>query len=67
MTPERFKACLAVLQWSPATLSMVLDMDQRQTRRWGSTAPVPTAVAAWLETLAAFHEQHPPPAKPKTA
>lgn len=66
MTPERFKACLDVLRWTPVTLASVLDMDDRQTRRWGSTAPIPAAVAAWLDSIATFHEQNPPPAKPKT-
>lgn len=63
MTPARFRTCLTALDWSQRGLAALLDVDERQVRRWAAGAPVPPRIAVWLELLAAFHEAHPPPAR----
>jgi hypothetical protein len=62
MTAEELRACLDALHWSQRGLADILDRDPRMVRRWGSGHyAIPDDVAHWLGTLAAFHEQHPPP------
>ena len=61
MNADRFRECLALLCWSQRGLAAILDMDERQARRWAAGAAIPENVAAWLETLARFHACHPPP------
>ena len=62
MTPTRLRECLAALRWTQRGLAAVLDVDERQVRRWAAGAGVPEAVAAWLERAARWHEKNPPPA-----
>ena len=58
----RLRAALASLHWSGRLLAALLRRDSRQVRRWTSGAyDPPEAVLAWLERLAAFHVEHPPP------
>jgi hypothetical protein len=66
MTPDRFRHCLVALLFSHRDLATLLDVDTRQVRRWASGGhTVPERIAAWLDTLARFHEANPPPgAKP---
>ena len=64
MTTDRFRACLESLHWSQRGLAAILDMDERQVRRWAAGATIPAPIAAWLETLAKFHERNPPPGSP---
>ena len=61
MTPDRFRICLALIGWSGRKLADMLQMDERQVRRWAAGADIPPRVATWLETLAKHHERHPPP------
>ena len=63
MTPDRFRKCLALIGWSGRQLAAMLDMDERQVRRWAAGASIPIAVAGWLERLATCHESNPPPDK----
>jgi hypothetical protein len=64
MSPARFRECLYHVRWSQRSLASALDIDERQVRRWASGVyAMPAHVAAWLETLAAAHEQNPPPAR----
>ncbi len=74
MTPDRFRSCLAALQWSQRGLADMLHMDERQVRRWAAGAVIPDAVAAWLEhaerelvpllnAVDAWHAKNPPPPK----
>jgi hypothetical protein len=63
MTPDRFRACLDQVNWTQRGLAALLQADERQVRRWAAGAAIPEPIAAWLETLARFHEQHPPPAR----
>jgi hypothetical protein len=62
MTPDRVRHCLTALHWTQRGLAHVLDVDERLVRRWASGANVvPGRIAAWLETLAEYHEANPPP------
>jgi hypothetical protein len=62
MTPDRFRACLEALSWSGRGLAALLDVDERQVRRWAAGQySIPAPIADWLETLAQFHEAHPAP------
>lgn len=63
MTPERFRECLDALDWTQRGLAALLGVDERQVRRWAGGSRIPEPIAAWLETLAQFHEEHPPPQK----
>lgn len=63
MTPDRLRASLAALHWTQRGLASILGVDERRVRRWATGEyPVPVDVAAWLETLAQFHERNPAPA-----
>ena len=62
MTPTRLREALAALHWSQRGLAAILDIDERQVRRWAVGAyPVPVRIAAWLEGMAAYAERHPAP------
>lgn len=62
MNRDRFRSCLEALSWSGRGLAALLDVDERQVRRWASGQyAIPDRVADWLETLARFHEAHPAP------
>ncbi len=62
MTPDRFHECLAALDWSQRGLAKLLGVHDGRTRRWASGRyPIPEPIAAWLDTLARFHEAHPAP------
>ncbi|HUY05058.1 MAG TPA: hypothetical protein VMV33_17410 [Rhodocyclaceae bacterium] len=63
MTGERLGICLAILCWTNRTLGALLEMDERQVRRWRAGAPIPAPVARWLEILTMHHTANPPPAK----
>jgi transcriptional regulator with XRE-family HTH domain len=63
MTPDRFRACLIAIGWTQRGLASLLQMDERQVRRWASGATIPSGIAEWLETLARQHEKHPPPVR----
>ena len=61
VTSSRLRECLAALHWTQRGLAVVLDMDDREVRRWAAGAPIPDAVAAWREALTAAHLAHPAP------
>ena len=63
MTPDRFRECLAALDWTMRGVAALLHVDERQVRRWATGSRIPEPIAAWLELLAQFHEAHPPPQK----
>ena len=68
MTPDRFRSCLEALSWSGRGLAALLNVDERQVRRWAKgDYSIPEPTAAWLETLARFHEAHPAPMAPPPA
>lgn len=64
MTPQTLRRALAIIGWSQRGLADLLDVDERQVRRWATGATVPPAIAAWLTRLADFHEINPPPSRP---
>ena len=62
MSPHRLLVCLAVIGWPERELARRTGRLQTTVRRWtGGRSPVPSDVAAWVETLAAFHRAHPAP------
>ena len=62
MNPDRFRHCLDALNWTQRGVAALLEVDERQVRRWASGQyQIPEPIAAWLETLARFHEAHPAP------
>ncbi|MDE2103946.1 MAG: hypothetical protein KGL39_42310 [Patescibacteria group bacterium] len=62
MTPARFSECLDQIGWSRRYLATLLDCDHNLPARWATgQAPVPRAVAAWLERLARCHARAPVP------
>jgi ribosome-binding protein aMBF1 (putative translation factor) len=65
MTPDRFRTCLDAIGWSGRWLAAMLQVDERQVRRWASGQyAIPDNIGDWLETLADVHERNPPPVKP---
>lgn len=62
MTPTRFHECLDAIGWSQRALAKRLGIHDTRPRRWASGwYPIPSNIAAWLETVARFHEAHPAP------
>jgi len=62
MSSYRLLVCLSVLGWSERDLARRTGRHQTTIVRWAKgLSPVPGEVAAWLETLAAFHIAHPAP------
>lgn len=62
MSSRRLLVCLSTLGWSVRDLARRLGRHQTTVARWANAiSPVPGDVAAWLETLAAFHIAHPAP------
>ena len=62
MTPTAFRAALAALDWTQRGLADLLGIHPTTVRRWAlGEARIPEQIAAWLETLAAFHRAHPVP------
>lgn len=67
MTPDRFRECLRLIDWSQRGVADLLDIDQRQISRWAKGEyAIPKRIGDWLEKLARFHEQNPPPSKSDT-
>ena len=62
MSSYRLLVCLAILGWSERELARRADRHQTTIVRWvKGLSPVPDEVAAWLETLVAFHIANPTP------
>jgi len=62
MSSYRLLICLAIIGWSDRNLARRIGRQQTTVVRWAKgLSPVPGEVAAWLETLAAFHVAHPGP------
>jgi hypothetical protein len=62
MTPAELKAALTAIGWSGRELSIRADCHRNLPVRWlHGSIPVPLSIAAWLNRLARFHEQHPAP------
>jgi hypothetical protein len=52
MTPDQFRAAVASLQWTYRGLADMVQVDERQVRRWAGGATVPAHIAAWIEKAA---------------
>jgi hypothetical protein len=62
MIAGRLRECLRTLRWEAADLALELDCPRSDVARWiEGRAPVPLAVAAWIEALAKAHRALPPP------
>jgi len=62
MIAGRLRECLRTLRWEAADLALELDCPGNDVARWiEGRAPVPLAVAAWIEALAKAHRALPPP------
>ena len=62
MIAGRLRECLRTLRWDAADLAQELDCSRTDAARWiEGRAPVPLAVAAWIEALAKAHSALPPP------
>jgi len=60
MSSYRLLVCLTIIGWSDRNLARRTGRHQTTVVRWAKgLSPVPDEVAAWLETLAAFHLAHP--------
>jgi hypothetical protein len=58
----RLAAALKAIRWTYGTLAVELRTSPSTTRNWGlGRSPVPPALLAWLEDLAAYHHTHPAP------
>lgn len=61
MSPTRLRAVLQALRWPPERLASALAIKPEEVQAWPDGKRAPATVAAWLETLAATHVQHPHP------
>ncbi|WP_201414558.1 helix-turn-helix domain-containing protein [Mesorhizobium sp. J8] len=62
MIAGRLRECLRTLRWEAADLAQELGCSRTDATRWiEGRAPVPLAVAAWIEALAKAHSVLPPP------
>ena len=62
MTPNRLKEILSALSLSDGQLIRWLSVDDRVFRRWKlGDRIVPDDAEQWLEGLAKYFEDHPPP------
>lgn len=63
MTPDQFRTALETIGWSNRHVASLLGCDVVLPLRWGTgKAPVPPAVAQWLDKLAKAHSRLPAPA-----
>ncbi|TPI44061.1 helix-turn-helix transcriptional regulator [Mesorhizobium sp. B2-9-1] len=62
MIAGRLRECLKILRWEAADVAEELGWPRNDVTRWlEGRAPVPLAVAAWIEALAKAHKVLPPP------
>ena len=58
----RLRHALHALHWTQRGLAAILGQDERRVRRWlAGTYETPRDVLEWLERLAGFHMDNPPP------
>ena len=62
MTPARLIECLNALCWTTPVFAAEAKVSERAVRRWyAGNQPIPPPIADWLERLAKFHKENPPP------
>jgi len=60
MSSYRLLVCLSLIGWTERELARRTGRLQTTVRRWTTgRSPVQADVAAWVETLAVFHQAHP--------
>ena len=65
MTPTRMREILCTFGLSLRQFADLLDTDGGTMRSWASGRnPIPAPVGIWLELLARFLTNHPPPRRP---
>lgn len=58
----RIHAALRDIHWSQRAAAWFLRVDERTMRRWAAGEyPMPESSLAWLERVAAFLRDNPPP------
>ncbi|WP_419900760.1 nuclease [Roseomonas sp. USHLN139] len=68
MTPDRFRECLALLDWTQRGLARQLERHEGTVRQWArGTVRIPDDVEAWLEVRATHAAKYPAPARPFAA
>ena len=53
MTPAAFRAAVERLGWSYRGLADMVQIDERQVRRWAAGNAIPPHIAAWIERAVA--------------
>lgn len=62
MSPERFRQCLEILNWTPHSISEHLGWSDRTGGYWASgMMRIPPNVGRWLEIRAKHALRYPPP------
>jgi transcriptional regulator with XRE-family HTH domain len=62
MDADRFRECLAALDWSQHSIARLLGVNFATVQRWATgKQEIPPDIATWLETLARCHEANPRP------
>jgi transcriptional regulator with XRE-family HTH domain len=62
MTASTFRAHLEALGWTQRGLAALLGLAHNTVHRWAlDQAVIPERYAAWIENVAEFIKQHPPP------
>ena len=61
----RLSAALRTIRWTAGVLAVELGLSPSTTRNWTlGRQPLPEAILAWIEDLAAYHVSRPPPPVP---
>jgi hypothetical protein len=61
----RLSAALRIIRWTAGTLAVELGLSPSTTRNWTlGRQPLPEAILHWVELLAEFHRNVPPPPVP---
>lgn len=64
MTPERFRECLVLMNWSQRGFARMVDRAEGTVRQWArGKVTIPPDVASWLEKIAGFVDQNPVPVR----
>lgn len=62
MNADQLRTCLEAIGWSQRHLALTLNTHPTTVRRWAQDKkPIPSSVGLWLDTLAAFHNEHAKP------
>jgi transcriptional regulator with XRE-family HTH domain len=62
MDADRFRECLAALDWSQRSFASLLEINFATVQRWATgKQEIAPEIATWLETLARCHEANPRP------